>query len=94
MSLTEGMKAKLICDLRRVHSVGKILLVGKDKQKGITKFILVQHALKFVSGFRDTVTIVGVNNENDTLSILEICKRYKKSMSSLSEEINMRDHKC
>jgi nicotinic acid mononucleotide adenylyltransferase len=87
MSLTEGMKAKLICDLRRVHSVGKILLVGKDKQKGITKFILVQHALKLV-------TIVGVNNENDTLSILEICKRYKKSMSSLSEEINMRDHKC
>jgi len=74
VSLTERMKTKLIRNLGRVHGIGKILLVGEDKQKGIAKLIFVQHALKFVSGFRDTVTIVGIDDEDDTLGVLEICE--------------------
>jgi hypothetical protein len=50
----------------------QILLVGEDKEKRITEFILVQHALQFFPGFDDTVAIVAVDDENDTLGVLEV----------------------
>jgi len=56
--LPETMQAKLIGDLCRVHGVGKILLVGKDKEEGIPEFILVQHPLQFLAGLRNTFPIV------------------------------------
>jgi len=51
---------------------GQILLVGKDQQDGISQLILVQHALKFLSGLDDTISIVAVDNEDDTLGVLEV----------------------
>lgn len=51
---------------------GQILLVGEDQEKSIPQLILVQHALEFLAGLNDTVTIVGVDNEDDTLGVLEI----------------------
>lgn len=50
----------------------QVLLVGENKQKCITKFIFVQHTLQFLASLNDTITIVAVNNENDTLGVLEI----------------------
>lgn len=71
-SLSESMKTELISDLRSVHCVGQILLVGEHKEKGITEFVLVQHALQLLTGFRHTLAIVGINHENDALGVLEI----------------------
>lgn len=51
---------------------GKILLVGKDQEDGIPELILVEHALKLLTSLNDTVTIVGVDNEDDTLGVLEV----------------------
>lgn len=51
---------------------GKILLVGKDQEDGVPQLILVQHALKFFSGLGDTVAIVGVDDEDDALGVLEV----------------------
>jgi hypothetical protein len=51
---------------------GKILLVGEDKEDSITELVLVKHALELLSGLNNTVAIVGVNDEDDTLSVLEV----------------------
>jgi hypothetical protein len=50
----------------------KILLVGKDQEKSITEFVLVQHALEFFTGFNDTISIVGIDDEDDALGVLEV----------------------
>ena len=66
------MKSQLVRDLGSVHGVGQILLVGKDQQKGIAKLIFAEHALQLLTGLVNTVAIVGIDNENDTLSVLEV----------------------
>lgn len=55
-----------------VVTYGKILLVGEDKEDSIAELILVEHALELLSGLNNTVAIVGVDDEDDTLSVLEV----------------------
>ncbi len=50
----------------------QILLVGEDQQKSISKLVLVQHALELQAGLTNTVAIVGIDNEDDTLGVLEV----------------------
>jgi hypothetical protein len=50
----------------------QILFVGKDQEKSIPQLILVQHSLQLFSGLNNTITIVAVNNEDDTLGVLEV----------------------
>jgi hypothetical protein len=50
----------------------QILLVGKDQEESITELILVQHALQLLAGFDNTIPIVAVNHEDDTLGVLEV----------------------
>ena len=50
----------------------QILLVGKNQEQGITEFIFVQHALQLFPGLDNTVTVIAVNHENDTLRVLEV----------------------
>jgi hypothetical protein len=61
------VQAKLVGDLGGVHGVGQILLVGEDEEKSVTELVLVEHALELLTGLDDTVAIVGVDDENDTL---------------------------
>lgn len=69
------MKAQLVSDLSGVHGVGQILLVGENEKEGITEFIFIQHPLQFLAGLRNTLPIVGIDDEDDTLSVLEVCWR-------------------
>jgi hypothetical protein len=55
-----------------VKTYGQILLVGEDKQNGIPELILVEHALELLAGLDDTVAIVAVNDEDNTLGVLEV----------------------
>lgn len=50
----------------------QILLVGKDQEKGIPKLILVQHPLELLTSLADTLPIVGIDNEDDSLGVLEV----------------------
>ena len=79
------METKLIGDLRRVHGVGEILLVGEDEEKGITKLVFVEHPLQLLACLRDTFPIVGVDDENDTLSVLEVCPKAVSGIWSLKK---------
>lgn len=70
--LPKSVQAKLISDLRSGHSIGEILLVGKDKEEGIPELILVQHPLQLLTGLRNTFPIIRIDDENDTLGVLEV----------------------
>jgi len=71
-ALPEAVKAELVGDLGGVHGVRKILLVGEDKQKSIPQLVFVEHTLELLTGLDDTVAIVGVDDEDDTLGVLEV----------------------
>lgn len=79
MSLPEAVQSELVRDLSSVHGVWQILLVGKDKQKGVTKLVLIQHALELLTSFRDTLAVVRVNHKDDTMGVLEVCNPSRKS---------------
>ena len=70
--LPEAMETQLVRDFSSVHSVGKILLVGEDKQESVAELVLVEHPLELLAGLRDTFPIVGVDDEDDTLGVLEV----------------------
>jgi hypothetical protein len=67
------VQSEFVSDLCGVHRVGEILFVGKHEEERVTKFVFVEHALKFFASFRDTFTIVRIDYEDDTLSVLEVC---------------------
>lgn len=66
------MQAKLVSNLGSVHGVGQILLVGEDEEESVAELVLVKHALKLLASLDDTVAIVGVDDEDDTLGVLEV----------------------
>lgn len=59
---------------------GKILLVGEDQEDGVPQLVLVQHALEFFPGLGDTVTIVGVDDENNALGVLEVVAPQRSNL--------------
>ena len=66
------MQAELVGDLGGVHRVGQVLLVGEDEQDGLAQLILVQHAMQLVARLTHAVTIVRVDDEDDTLRVLVV----------------------
>lgn len=58
----------------------KILLVGEDQKESVSKLILVQHALQLLPSLNNTISIVGVNDEDDALSILEIVSPQRSDL--------------
>lgn len=54
------------------RTYGKIVLVGKDKQHGVLEFVLSQHSVQLLLSLGDTLPIVGVDDEDDSLSVLEV----------------------
>jgi hypothetical protein len=68
------VKTQLVSNLSSVHSVGKILFVCEYEKKGITEFVFIEHTLELLTSFGDTLTIVGIDYEDDSLGILEVCK--------------------
>lgn len=50
----------------------QILLVSEDQEQSIPELVLVQHPLKLLTGFADTLPIVGIDDEDDSLGVLEV----------------------
>lgn len=48
------------------------MLVGENKEESVAEFIFIQHALQLFPSLDNTVPVVAVHNENDTLSVLEV----------------------
>lgn len=79
-SLSDGMQAQLLGDLCSVHGIRQVLLVGKHKQQRVSQLVLVKHLLQFLTGLGDTISVVGVNHENDTLSVLEVVSPQRSDL--------------
>jgi hypothetical protein len=62
----------ILVSVTRRNTYRQILLVGEDKEQSITELVLVEHALKLLTGLDDTITIVGVDDKDDTLGVLEV----------------------
>lgn len=59
----------------------QILLIGKHQEKRILQFILVQHPLKFITSLGcDTITVIAVDDEDNSLSILEIMSPQRSNL--------------
>lgn len=50
----------------------QILLVGKDQEGSITQLVLIQHALELLTSLNNTIAIIAVDDEDDTLGVLEV----------------------
>jgi len=50
----------------------QILLVGKDQKQSIPQLILIQHTLQLLTSFDNTIAIIAINDEDDTLGVLEV----------------------
>jgi hypothetical protein len=72
MAFCVALSVVWTCLLTAVETYGQILLVGEDKEKSIPQLILVQHALELLTRLNNTVAIVAVNDEDDTLGVLEV----------------------
>ena len=59
---------------------GQILLVGEHQEESITELVLVQHALQLLTGLDDTIPIVAVNHEDDTLGVLEVVAPQRSNL--------------
>jgi len=79
-TLSETVKTKLVGDLSSVHGIRQILFVGEDKEKGVPEFILIQHTLQLLAGLNYTVTIVAVDDEDDTLGVLEVMSPQRSNL--------------
>jgi len=79
-SLSDGMQAQLLGDLCSVHGIRQVLLVGKHKQQRVSQLVLVKHLLQFLTGLGDTVSVVGVNHENNTLGVLEVVSPQRSDL--------------
>ena len=71
-ALTEGVEAELFLNFRSRHSIGKILFVGEDEENSVAEFIFREHLVELIAGLTDTFTIVRVNDEDDTVGVLEV----------------------
>jgi len=70
--LSETVQTKLVGDFSRVHGIWKILFVGKNQEQGIAQLILVEHSLELLTCLNNTISVIRVDHEDDTLGILEV----------------------
>jgi hypothetical protein len=56
------------------------LLVGEYQKNSISKLILVQHTLQFLPCLNNTITIIAVNDEDDTLGVLEVMSPQRSDL--------------
>ena len=71
-ALTEGVEAELLGDIGGGHGLGEILLVGEDEEDGVAELILGKHLLELITGLSDTSRVVGVDDEDNTIGVLEV----------------------
>jgi len=72
LAVAQAVQTKLVSNLGCTHCIRQILLVGKDEEEGVAQFVLIEHALELLTRLRDTLTVVRVNNKDNSLGVLEV----------------------
>lgn len=66
------MQSQFVGHFGGTHGVGQILLVGKDEQNGVAEFVFVEHSVQFIAGGVDTIRVIGIDNKDESLSVLVV----------------------
>lgn len=82
LSLPQAVESELVSNLCGVHSVWQVLLVGKDEQEGVSELVLVEHTLQLLAGLGNTLSVVRVDDEDNSLGVLEVCREMAEVMLS------------
>ena len=69
VTLLQVVETELVSHLGSVHGIWQVLLVGKYQDDALSQLIVAQHLLKFVSGLADTLSIVGIDNKDDSVGV-------------------------
>mmetsp|Transcript_4866 Transcript_4866/g.14537 ORF Transcript_4866/g.14537 Transcript_4866/m.14537 type:complete len:215 (+) Transcript_4866:85-729(+) len=70
--LLQGVETELVRDLGGVHGVRQVLLVGENQKHGVSQVVLVQHFVELVLVLVNTISIVGIDHEDQALRVLEV----------------------
>lgn len=84
-AVAHAWQSEFLGEIGDVHSVRKILLVGKHEHGGVSKLLLRQHLLQFVASFGNTIAIVAVHNVNKALGVLEVMSPQRADLVLTSD---------
>lgn len=70
--LPQSVETQFVGDFGGVHGIRKILFVGKDKEDGVSEFILVQHPVELLPRLANSLSIVAIDHKDQSLGVGEI----------------------
>ncbi len=79
-SASECVQAELVSDFGSGQGAWEILLVGEDEEDGIAELLFREHLVELFAGIIDSVAIVGVNDEDEALSVLVVVSPEKSNL--------------
>lgn len=71
-TLATASQAQFFDDFTGAHGLGQVLLISEDQEDGVTKFVFIEHSVEFVASDFNTITVVAINYENDTLRVVVV----------------------
>ena len=69
-SASESVEAELVSDFLSSHGTWEILFVGEDQEDYLAEFLLREHLVELFTGIINSISIIRVNHEDKSLSIL------------------------
>jgi len=72
LPVPEVLQPELVCELTSAHGIGQVLLVGEDEEMRVSQLVLLQHLLQLVLRLSDPLAVVGVDDEDESLGVLEV----------------------
>ena len=71
-SAFKGVKSEFFGYFTSCHGLWEILFVGKDKENCIGELFLCEHPMELITSLFNSFSIVAVNDEDETLSVLVV----------------------
>ena len=75
-SALDSVQGEFLGDFGDTHDT-LVLFVGEDQDDGVSEFLLSKHPVEFLLGEVNTVFVRGVNDENQSLSVLVVVSPQK-----------------
>ena len=72
LPVPEVLQPELVRELARAHGVRQVLLVGEDEEVRVPQLVFLQHLLQLVVRLADPLSVVGVDDEDESLGVLEV----------------------
>lgn len=81
-------QSKFLRQLSCCHGVWQILLVCKHQNHSIAQFVLVQHVVQLLLCLDDALSVVGIDDKNEPLRVLEVMTPQRADLVLASDVPN------